>query len=528
MTSKRETATVQQFVTGTMPLGVFVQLLHRNLPLREYLASGGGVDGPAGQDLLGTLLRVAWQDMAQVHSAQQLLDQFLRAQGINVRPTDRYEKRVELAEKLAPLMTKVQEPWLKIPVPYFALLLKECTAETDGDVEDLVRRRVKNRFRSLGDPPQWLHEEYWPVGRHGPLVFVTQLEVAPDRPGTAVNYVFVDPRDGAFLVVPQAAGEPGEDETPPGLNLPRGVVPVFTRPGAFWLRHPQPRGTSREGSTTDDSQDTSTAQAAATGPEAPTPPQATAPQDAPEAAGPTQVPTPQPTTPVPVQAVGALPPTTTVADPLPPELPRASGGSTAGSTVPVTDVPPPYLPDAVSGLPPTKTVHDPLPPYLPDVPGAGPFTLPVADIPPLLAETPGWPTLSSAFPVTPGTSGDDLEPTVMTTVAAFGSWTMALADGRSFSLQSPSVLVGRRPYTTEAGVQVLPIVDTTRSLSKTHARMDLVDGTWQVTDLSSTNGVVVTTVDGQEKKAEPGRPIAVYGYVAFGSVEARLHPDQVG
>ena len=53
-------------------------------------------------------------------------------------------------------------------------------------------------------------------------------------------------------------------------------------------------------------------------------------------------------------------------------------------------------------------------------------------------------------------------------------------------------------------------------------------GTWQVTDLGSTNGVVVTTADGQETKAEPGQPAPVYGYVVFGSVEARLQPDQAG
>ncbi|MCL2422477.1 MAG: FHA domain-containing protein [Micrococcales bacterium] len=506
MTSKRELATVQQFVAGTMPLGLFVQLLHRNVPLREYLAKGGGVDEFVSKDLLGTLLRFSWQDMADVHAAHQLLERLLRAQGIDVKPTDRYSQRVELAEKLAPLMAKVQEPWLKIPVPYFALLLKECTAETDGDVEDLMRRRVANRFRSLADPPQWLHEEYWPVGRHGPLVFVTQLEVAPDRPGTAVNYVFVDPRDGSFLVVPQVAGEPGTEPTPAAVSLPRGVVPVFSRPGAFWLKHPQRPAPTAEDTTSRDteSQDLPAAPVA----QAAAPAQVPAPADEPKApaAEPTAKAAAPKADPEPVVAAPAVPQTKVVADPLPPYLPDAPGG--IGT-----------LPDlAPVGLPATKSVPDRMPPYLADAPGM-PSTVPVADN----LEASGWPLLPSTLPGS--ASGDDLEPTVMTTMRVFSSWTMALADGRSFSLQSPSVLVGRRPYTTEAGVQALSIVDTTRSLSKTHARMDLVGGTWQVTDLNSTNGVVVTTIDGQEKKAEPGQPIAVYGYIAFGSVEARLHPD---
>ncbi|MCL2090135.1 MAG: FHA domain-containing protein [Micrococcales bacterium] len=119
-------------------------------------------------------------------------------------------------------------------------------------------------------------------------------------------------------------------------------------------------------------------------------------------------------------------------------------------------------------------------------------------------------------------SDDDLEVTVETDPSAFERWTLSLGDGRAFVVRAPSVVVGRRPSVSAPGMQALAVADATRTLSRTHARLDLVEGVWRVTDLGSTNGVVVTDVDGKEATAAPGSPTPVYGYVAFGSVEARL------
>lgn len=116
----------------------------------------------------------------------------------------------------------------------------------------------------------------------------------------------------------------------------------------------------------------------------------------------------------------------------------------------------------------------------------------------------------------------DLEVTVKTGLPAFAPWTLSLGDGRAFVVRAPSVVVGRRPTASVPGMQALAVADATRTLSRTHARLDLVEGVWRVTDLGSTNGVVVTGPDGEETKAPPGSPTPVYRHVAFGSVEARL------
>jgi pSer/pThr/pTyr-binding forkhead associated (FHA) protein len=116
----------------------------------------------------------------------------------------------------------------------------------------------------------------------------------------------------------------------------------------------------------------------------------------------------------------------------------------------------------------------------------------------------------------------DLEAAIQTDRSTFSPWTLSLGDGRVFAVRAPSVVVGRRPTASIPGVQALAVADATRTLSRNHARLDLVDGVWRVTDLGSTNGVVVTDTDGKEMKAAPGSPTPVYRYVAFGSVEARL------
>ena len=46
---------------------------------------------------------------------------------------------------------------------------------------------------------------------------------------------------------------------------------------------------------------------------------------------------------------------------------------------------------------------------------------------------------------------------------------------------------------------MLRIHDTSRTLSKVHARLDLVNDEWIITDLNSTNGVIVVASDGTER-----------------------------
>jgi len=84
-------------------------------------------------------------------------------------------------------------------------------------------------------------------------------------------------------------------------------------------------------------------------------------------------------------------------------------------------------------------------------------------------------------------------------------WRLVLPGGRSIPVTRP-VLLGRNPSPSAHPGSAEPIAldDPTSTVSKTHALLDPEDDTLTVTDLHSTNGVVV----GGER-AEPGVPTPV-------------------
>jgi pSer/pThr/pTyr-binding forkhead associated (FHA) protein len=100
-------------------------------------------------------------------------------------------------------------------------------------------------------------------------------------------------------------------------------------------------------------------------------------------------------------------------------------------------------------------------------------------------------------------------------------WRLSVDGVGEFPLTGESVLLGRKPTSTN-GSQALAIPDTTRTLSKVHARLDLVDGAWIITDLNSTNGVVIPAPDGTEQLLSPGEAVAVSGTFILGKVSMSI------
>ena len=117
---------------------------------------------------------------------------------------------------------------------------------------------------------------------------------------------------------------------------------------------------------------------------------------------------------------------------------------------------------------------------------------------------------------------DDYAATVVVDRRPRLSWTLLLDDGRAFALTEDRADLGRKPDSTDADVQLLPIPDETRTLSKTHARLELVDGQWTVTDLKSTNGVIVIGADGAETLIAPSVTTPVLDRFILGKVGMRI------
>lgn len=128
------------------------------------------------------------------------------------------------------------------------------------------------------------------------------------------------------------------------------------------------------------------------------------------------------------------------------------------------------------------------------------------------------------FPAEPDDADfDALDRTVVTRRRRI-PWALVPPNGVPVDLTSDVVILGRRPSpdATHPDAQLVPIADETRTVSKTHARLQLRGETWFVTDLDSTNGVLFATLMGTEVEAPPGEEIEAGERFFLGDAEVRL------
>lgn len=89
-------------------------------------------------------------------------------------------------------------------------------------------------------------------------------------------------------------------------------------------------------------------------------------------------------------------------------------------------------------------------------------------------------------------------------------WFLRLPGQRELDLATP-VVVGRNPVPPGNAAEAIrfPLEDPARSVSKTHALVEIRDGMPWITDLHSTNGTTVTNRVGEALVCEPGTAIPV-------------------
>lgn len=128
------------------------------------------------------------------------------------------------------------------------------------------------------------------------------------------------------------------------------------------------------------------------------------------------------------------------------------------------------------------------------------------------------------FPAEPDDAEfDALDRTVVTRRRRI-PWALVPPSGAPVDLTSDVVILGRRPAPDAAhpDAQLVAISDETRTVSKTHARLQLRGDVWFVTDLDSTNGVLFATLMGTEVEAPPGEEIEAGERFFLGDAEVRL------
>jgi len=169
-------------------------------------------------------------------------------------------------------------------------------------------------------------------------------------------------------------------------------------------------------------------------------------------------------------------------------MPAAAVGVPSPASSPVPS--PPSSPVPSPPPPPAETVrHAPRAPWLPRTP---PDQAPAAD------------GVDDAIGDDEGADGE----TIVVARRANTPWRLNVEGVGEFPLAGDHVLLGRKPPLAR-GTQALRIHDTTRTLSKVHARLDLVEGEWVITDLNSTNGVIITASDGTERLLAVGEAAVV-------------------
>ncbi|MDQ4215274.1 DUF5684 domain-containing protein [Microbacterium sp. ASV81] len=141
---------------------------------------------------------------------------------------------------------------------------------------------------------------------------------------------------------------------------------------------------------------------------------------------------------------------------------------------------------------------------------------------PAPAPAPAQPAPASAQPV-PASA----QPVPVAEAPRGERWVLVLDDGTRLPLTGSGIVLGRAPAGA-AGDQTVRIPDATRTLSKTHARLDRDGSGWRLTDLNSTNGVRVFARDGGTTVPAPGVPAPVQGRILLGDVGMLIVLDGAG
>ncbi|PRI10186.1 FHA domain-containing protein [Leucobacter massiliensis] len=102
-----------------------------------------------------------------------------------------------------------------------------------------------------------------------------------------------------------------------------------------------------------------------------------------------------------------------------------------------------------------------------------------------------------------------------------GTWGLELPDGEVLELLGDDVVLGRKPEPQE-GATTLQIVDPTRTMSKTHARLRRRGEDWTIEDLRSTNGVALVDEGGETIPLEAGREYEAVEQLIIGTLPVRL------
>ena len=179
-------------------------------------------------------------------------------------------------------------------------------------------------------------------------------------------------------------------------------------------------------------------------------------------------------------------------------------------------------------------------------------TTPPAPITPPPAAFPTLPTAAAeadaipAIPETPYNAVPDTEHTVIPASAPAGAdlddddfedtvivnrreelWVLSPEGAEPIRVTRPVALLGRNPSASpeHPDAQLIRLTDPARTVSKTHARIELVSGAWMIIDLASTNGVYLRGDDGADVELDADVPTTLTPAFRLGELPFRLERE---
>ncbi|GAA1780473.1 DUF5684 domain-containing protein [Agromyces lapidis] len=208
-------------------------------------------------------------------------------------------------------------------------------------------------------------------------------------------------------------------------------------------------------------------------------------------------------------------------EPLPPipQAPVAAPAAPSAPPAPPADAAPPQPGGAAAAYAALAApLAAPAPPA-PSIPAAEQAAAPRA------AAFDGFEPADAPTIVTGEGDDDPFDRTIVVARRPLVRWRLVLEDGSVLELDAPVVVLGRNPRAALTGEQRLVVPDVSRTLSKTHAVLRLDGDEWSVTDLDSTNGVMVPDAAGVDRLIDPGVPTPVAGRLVLGTLPVALERD---
>ncbi|RLP82022.1 FHA domain-containing protein [Mycetocola lacteus] len=118
---------------------------------------------------------------------------------------------------------------------------------------------------------------------------------------------------------------------------------------------------------------------------------------------------------------------------------------------------------------------------------------------------------------------EDLDKTIFVRRASPDLWCLVPDGGIPIMLEGDAFVIGRNPLSDQA-LNHVRIADPGRTVSRTHAFLRRVESSWYITDLDSTNGIVVSASNGTQLLLPSQTEILVNDTFVLGSLCMTLRP----